>query len=80
MFAIPATKKRGNAQDATTLRISDAMTVGQLQEECRTRGISGYSGKNKDYLLEQLGAGSIWQTMSMKTKKQKEEKKIFKNL
>jgi hypothetical protein len=53
---------RGNAQDAATLRISDLMTVSQLQEECRLRQIKGFSNKSKDWLLEQLGVGSIWQS------------------
>jgi Domain of unknown function (DUF5710) len=57
---------RGNASDATTLKVSDNMTVNQLQEECKLRGIKGLSGKNKDWLLDQLGAGSTWQAISMK--------------
>ncbi|CAB9510019.1 Domain of unknown function (DUF1738) [Seminavis robusta] len=64
--AKPKASSRGNADDAATLKISDSMTVSQLQEECKTRGIKGLSGKNKDWLLEQLGVGSTWQTMSMK--------------
>jgi Domain of unknown function (DUF5710) len=57
---------RGNASDAATLKVSDSMTVSQLQEECKIRGIKGLSGKNKDWFLEQLGVGSTWQAMGMK--------------
>ena len=56
-----AARRRGNAADATLLRINENMTVAQLQEECKYRGIKGLSGKNKDWLLEQLEVGSIWQ-------------------
>lgn len=56
-----ASRRRGNAADAALLRINENMTVGQLQEECKFRGIKGLSGKNKDWLLEQLEIGSIWQ-------------------
>ena len=48
-----ATKQIRDAQKrgkAAATRISDAMTVPQLKEECRTRGIKGYSGKNKGAL------------------------------
>lgn len=54
-------KTKGSAADATTLRINDTMTVQQLQQECKHRGIKGFSGKNKDWLLDQLEVGSIWQ-------------------
>ena len=70
-----AAKKRGNANDAATLRITDNMTVSQLQDECRLRGIKGISGKTKDWLLEILGVGSIWQTMSMEQTKNGPAKK-----
>lgn len=56
---------KGNASDATKLRISNNMTVPQLQEECKLRGIKGFSSKNKEELLDQLQVGSIWQTMSL---------------
>jgi hypothetical protein len=59
--AVP--KPRGNAQDATLLRINENMTIPQLQTECRCRGIKGMSGKNKDWLLEQLGVGTVWQSV-----------------
>ncbi|KAG7372047.1 TraC DNA primase [Nitzschia inconspicua] len=58
----PSTKSSiGNAKDATTLRISDLMTIAQLKEECQHRGIKGFSGKNKNWMLDQLGVGSVWQ-------------------
>lgn len=52
---------KGCAKDATTLRISEAMTVPQLQQECKFRGIKGFSGKAKGWLLNELEVGSIWQ-------------------
>ena len=64
----PKTKKHrnkaraGNAKDATRLRISETMTVPQLQQECKFRGIKGFSAKTKDWLLGQLGVGSVWQS------------------
>lgn len=58
----PKKQKRGHSLDATRLRINEAMTVSQLQTECRFRGIRGFSGKNKDWMLQQLTVGSIWQS------------------
>jgi Domain of unknown function (DUF5710) len=52
--------RRGNAEDASALKISDRMTVNQLQNECKHRGIKGSSGKAKDWLLEHLGEGTKW--------------------
>lgn len=64
-IASPSAKsKRGNAKGAAQLRISSEMTVGQLQEECRFRQMSGISRKKKEWLLEELGIGSIWQSAS----------------
>jgi hypothetical protein len=64
--APPKKAGSGNSKDATVLRISDAMTIPQLKEECQFRGIKGFSGKTKDWLLEQLGDGSIWQSAKVK--------------
>jgi hypothetical protein len=66
-----SSRKKGNAQDAATRKINDAMTVVQLQEECRARRVSGYSGKTKVDLLELLGRGTKWHAMSMKDEKEK---------
>lgn len=55
-------KARGNAKAAARLRISEAMTVSQLQQECKFRGIRGFSAKTKDRLLLELGVGSFWQS------------------
>lgn len=55
-------RKRGNAQDAALLRVNDNMTVAQLHEECRFRKITGMSGKKKDWLLQQLKSGTVWQS------------------
>ena len=60
-----ARKKWGNAQVAATLRISESMTIRQLQEECKLRGIRNYSGLNKNALLDLLGVGTIWMSVSM---------------
>jgi Domain of unknown function (DUF5710) len=64
---VPSPKGRaraGNAKAATALRISEDMTVSQLQDECRLRGVRGFSNKTKDWLLEQLVVGSIWDSAS----------------
>jgi len=61
------TKKRGNAKHAATLRISESMTVAQLQEECKLRSIRGYSGLTKDSLLDLLGVGTVWMALSGST-------------
>lgn len=55
-------RARGNAHAATLPRINPAMTVSQLQDECRFRKVTGHSGKNKDWLLQQLGIGTVWQS------------------
>ena len=67
----PPTKKKklnatriGNSKDATALRITDFMTVPQLQDECRFRGIRGFSGKSKAWLLETLHVGSVWKSVN----------------
>jgi len=52
--------QRGNAEQASRMQISDTMTVSQLQDECRHRGIKGFSGQNKTWLLDQLGVGTVW--------------------
>ena len=71
----PSVKRRGNAQEAATLRVSDSMTVAQLQDEFRHRGLTGgVSGKSKTWLLEQLGVGSVWQTMTSKSPPKKKAK------
>ena len=57
-------KKRaraGNAAAAATLRITHDMTVSQLKDECRLRGVRGFSNKPKDWLLHQLGVGTVWE-------------------
>jgi hypothetical protein len=60
--------RAGNAKEAALLRISDLMTVQQLQEECRHRGtIKGFSNKNKSWLLDQLVVGSVWQSAPQTT-------------
>ena len=56
--------RKGNAEEATALRINDDMTVWQLQNECRCRGVQGFSNKNKAWLLDQLVVGSVWQSVS----------------
>lgn len=55
-------QRRGNAAQAFRVRISDVMTVTQLQDECRHRDINGLSGKNKTWLLDQLGVGTVWKS------------------
>lgn len=45
-------------------RISSTMTVKQLQEECIFRGVKGHYGKSKNWLLEQLGVGSLWHSQN----------------
>ena len=72
MFHQPS---RGSASDAVTLRISDTMTKSQLQEECKLRGIKGHSGKNKEWLLEQLHVGSVWLAMADSTGKSQSKPK-----
>ncbi|CAJ1946591.1 unnamed protein product [Cylindrotheca closterium] len=52
--------QRGNAEQASRIQISDILTVSQLQDECRHRGIKGLSGKSKTWLLDQLGVGTVW--------------------
>jgi hypothetical protein len=53
---------RGNAEMAKLPMISSKMTLSQLQEECRYRGVRGFSNKKKDWLLDTLGLGTIWQS------------------
>jgi hypothetical protein len=87
-------KVKGNAKDDSTLRISEAMTVPQLQQECKFRGIKGFSAKSKDWLLNELEVGSIWQfhrhehtstkmmkkALCSKTKKEDSTKKTVKSV
>jgi len=71
------TKKRGNAKHAATLRISESMTVAQLQEECKLRSIRGYSGLTKDSLLDLLGVGTVWMALSVsKTERESKKQKV----
>ena len=53
---------RGNAEMAKLPMISSKMTLSQLQEECRYRGVRGFSNKRKDWLLDTLGLETIWQS------------------
>ena len=41
-------------------RISDQLSVQQLQQECEYRGIEDYSGKPKEWLLKELIEGTLW--------------------
>ena len=43
-------------------RINTDMTVSELQRECRARdpSIKGISSKNKEWLVNHLGAGTVW--------------------
>eukprot|EP00977_Amphora_coffeiformis_P020385 scaffold8204_cov177-Amphora_coffeaeformis.AAC.3 len=68
--AAPNFQMRGNAQAATTLRISEAMTVRQLKEECKLRGIRKYSGLTKHTMLDLLGVGTVWMSVSVPNMKQ----------
>ena len=47
---------------AKLLRINSNMTLSQLQVECRYRGVRGVSNKNKHWLLDKLGLGTIWES------------------
>ena len=42
--------------------VSSNMTLSQLQKECRYRGVRGFSNKKKDWLLDTLGLGTVWQS------------------
>ena len=65
---------RGSAKEATTLKVSESLTIPQLQEECKFRGIRGFSGKNKEWLLDELGYGTVWQVMRPNAPKQGAQK------
>ena len=54
------------AKLAALPRVNKDMTVSQLQDECRSRdpSIKGISNKNKQWLSDHLGIGSIWTTMA----------------
>ncbi|KAL3934693.1 MAG: hypothetical protein SGBAC_009639 [Bacillariaceae sp.] len=54
-------------QQLFRFRISGVMTVRQLQGECRHRGLKKFSGKSKAWLLDQLGAGTVWQSCPSST-------------
>ena len=41
-------------------RISDQLSVQQLQQECEYRGIEDYTGKSKEWLLKELIEGTLW--------------------
>ena len=45
-------------------KITEDMTITQLQTECRTRdpSVKGISNKNKDWLLDHLNIGSVWKS------------------
>lgn len=65
----PPSARAGVTKGNATLRISDCMTVSQLKDECRYRGITGFSNKNKAWLLDQLVVDSVWQSVSSSEKR-----------
>jgi hypothetical protein len=69
-----STKSASKSSKATAMlaRVNADMTVAQLREECLARNPSmkGLSSKNKQWLLDHLGVGSVWIHQENQTKKQ----------
>ncbi len=59
-------------------RVSVALTLADLKEECKARGLKGYSNYKKDMLLETLRVGSICLSQMREYKIVEEVKEIMK--
>ena len=69
----------GEVEDTGPLsQCYEKMTVTELKEECKTRGIKGYNGKKKDTLIELIKQGPKTKSKKDKTKEVVLSKNFYK--